>query len=152
MSRKLDYKEQIKSPKWQKRRLEILKRDNFTCQICGETEKQLHVHHTIYLSGKEIWDYNDYQLITLCEDCHKAEHELDFSNASFTNAIKAAKEKGITNYEIDLILFGLEDLDEFVDSESIQTLIKMRKRRRKIYNKMYKEAFKEYLKREGKEP
>ena len=64
----MNYQEQIKSPKWQRRRLEILNRDNFTCQICGCQEKTLNVHHLMYDKNKEIWDYDDWQLITLCED------------------------------------------------------------------------------------
>lgn len=74
MKKKLDYKEQLKSPKWQKKRLEIMQRDNFTCQICGETEKQLHVHHLTYLPGRNIWDYSAKHLITVCEECHEFEH------------------------------------------------------------------------------
>ena len=31
----LSYEEQIKSPHWQKRRLQILQCDNFACQILG---------------------------------------------------------------------------------------------------------------------
>jgi 5-methylcytosine-specific restriction endonuclease McrA len=35
------YSDQYKSPLWQKKRLEIMNRDKFTCQECGEKEKQL---------------------------------------------------------------------------------------------------------------
>lgn len=51
----MDYKEQIKSPKWQKRRLEIMQKDNFTCQLCGDTESMLNVHHLTYHKDKKIW-------------------------------------------------------------------------------------------------
>lgn len=61
----MDYKEQIKSPKWQKRRLEILQLDNFTCQICGDNEHTLNVHHLVYYKDKKIWEYEDWELITL---------------------------------------------------------------------------------------
>ena len=44
----MDYKEQIKSPKWQKRRLEIMQKDNFTCQLCGDTESMLNHDDCIY--------------------------------------------------------------------------------------------------------
>lgn len=66
----MTYAEQLKSPKWQKKRLEILERDNFTCTSCGGKEKQLHVHHGAYLSGVKVWDYEDSMLHTLCYDCH----------------------------------------------------------------------------------
>ncbi len=68
------YTEKLKDPRWQKKRLEVLERDNFTCRACGETEKTLHVHHLAY--SKEPWDVNMDDLLTLCEYCHNVAHEL----------------------------------------------------------------------------
>ena len=65
---------QIKSPQWQRRRLEVMQRDDFTCQMCGEKENTLHVHHLRYVNGRNYWEYDDWELITLCEECHSAEH------------------------------------------------------------------------------
>lgn len=42
------YSEKLKSPKWQKKRLEILQRDEFTCQHFNDKENTLHVHHIAY--------------------------------------------------------------------------------------------------------
>lgn len=64
------YAEQLKSPKWQRRRLEILSRDNFTCTLCKNSENTLHVHHKYYVSGLKPWEHEDEALTTLCEDCH----------------------------------------------------------------------------------
>lgn len=75
MQKKELYSELLKDPRWQKRRLEIMQRDNFTCQICGHSDKQLHVHHLCYDKYKMPWEHDDDELITLCEDCHKAEHD-----------------------------------------------------------------------------
>ena len=72
----MTYQEQIKHPKWQRKRLEILTRDNFTCIKCKETEKELHVHHRYYLDGRKIWEYDNNNLVTLCTDCHKYEHDF----------------------------------------------------------------------------
>ena len=47
-------------------RIDILKRDRFTCQLCLKYYKELHVHHI-------DWNHrnNDYKnLITLCQRCH----------------------------------------------------------------------------------
>lgn len=63
------YAERLKHPKWQKRRLEILHRDEFTCQLCGDTDSTLHIHHKVYRKC-EIWEYKDNELITYCELCH----------------------------------------------------------------------------------
>jgi hypothetical protein len=73
----MDYKEQIKHPKWQKKRLEILERDDFTCQCCLDTEYTLCVHHKRYIKNRMIWQYDNYDLITLCEDCHQSIHLWD---------------------------------------------------------------------------
>ena len=97
----MDYKEQIKSPKWQRRRLEILQRDDFTCQICGSQDKTLHVHHTTYEKGKMIWDYPDEMLLTLCEECHEYEHAL---NDSIDDILWSIKKRGVTNHEIYALL------------------------------------------------
>jgi len=70
------YSELLKDPRWQKRRLQILEKDNFTCQVCGDSTKTLHVHHMCYHRGMYPWDYSDEILITLCEECHKREEEL----------------------------------------------------------------------------
>lgn len=63
------YYEKLKDPRWQKKRLKIMERDDFCCQRCGESELTLNVHHLSY--GKNPWDVEDSELITLCEDCHK---------------------------------------------------------------------------------
>ena len=68
---KKTYLEKLKDPRWQKKRLEILERDNWTCKACGETEKTLHVHHIFYFPKKEPWEIENGFLITLCENCHK---------------------------------------------------------------------------------
>ncbi len=35
----------------------------------------MQVHHKRYIEGKEYWDYDDSDLITLCKDCHSNLHE-----------------------------------------------------------------------------
>ncbi len=70
MKPKTDYLD----PRWQKKRLEILQRDRFTCKYCESEEKTLHVHHKYYIKGRKVWDYHNSALITLCEDCHKDGH------------------------------------------------------------------------------
>jgi len=67
------YADKLKHPLWQKKRLEILQRDNWICQSCMDTSTTLNVHHKIYLPDKDIWDYPDYLLITLCDECHLKE-------------------------------------------------------------------------------
>ena len=70
---KSEYAQQLKSPEWKAKRLEILKRDDYKCTKCGETKK-LHVHHLSYTRGCNAWEYPNEQLITLCKGCHSEEH------------------------------------------------------------------------------
>lgn len=72
----MKYSDKLKDPRWQKKRLSILNRDKFTCQGCSIKDKTLHVHHFNYTEN-DPWDEADYNLITLCKDCHKIAHELD---------------------------------------------------------------------------
>jgi hypothetical protein len=70
-----EYSEKLRDPRWQKKRLEILERDKFTCQYCGHDDLTLTVHHKTYNKKTEPWEYPDDMLITLCEGCHKDETE-----------------------------------------------------------------------------
>lgn len=77
------YSEKLKHPKWQKKRLEILNRDKFTCQSCKAEDKTLHIHHFQYRNC-EPWEYDNKELITLCEKCHEHEEFLkSFTGSGF---------------------------------------------------------------------
>lgn len=69
------YSELLRDPRWDKKRKEILYRDEYTCQSCGETNCELHVHHKYYKNGLFPWEYHDDALITFCAECHDIEHE-----------------------------------------------------------------------------
>lgn len=71
----IPYWQKLQDPRWQKRRLEILKRDDHTCQLCGATDTTLNVHHAHYIKGREPWEYEDDLLKTLCRGCHEKWHE-----------------------------------------------------------------------------
>ena len=73
----MDFEKQIKHPKWQKKRLEILERDEYTCQSCGSNSDTLHVHHYLYDKNTLLRDYNNDYLTTLCEDCHNYWHKIN---------------------------------------------------------------------------
>jgi len=67
----MSYQSKLQNPKWQKKRLEILQRDDFKCLHCGCDNKELHVHHRWYQFGKDIWDYPNSCFETLCFECHE---------------------------------------------------------------------------------
>lgn len=72
MTKKPTYYEQLKDPRWQRKRLEVMERDGFECVVCGSGEKTLNVHHGYYEKGLAPWEYDSQTLWTICEDCHKA--------------------------------------------------------------------------------
>ena len=76
MKGNMEYSEKLKDPRWQKKRLEILERDDWRCQKCLDGNTTLHVHHRKYLPNSDPWDYPDHLLITLCENCHADEKEI----------------------------------------------------------------------------
>ena len=57
----------------------VLTRDDYTCQICGEKDTRLEVHHIQFRSkgGSDRMD----NLVTLCHDCHSKIHSgvLEFN-------------------------------------------------------------------------
>lgn len=70
---KVNYKDQLADARWQKKKCEILNRDNFTCCKCG-TKSNLNVHHISYDKGKLAWEYPNENFITLCKECHAYLH------------------------------------------------------------------------------
>ncbi len=82
---KVSYSNKLKNPKWQKRRLEIMQRDNFECKCCLSTTTELNVHHFNY--SKEPWESEDFELITICNNCHGIYHKIfdNFDKAIIAN-------------------------------------------------------------------
>ncbi len=77
---KIDYAALRLDPRWQRKRLEVMERDEFKCVACGDEGTTLNVHHAYYVTGRMPWDYPMFSLSTLCRNCHKERHterELD---------------------------------------------------------------------------
>ena len=72
---KTSYAEKLRDPRWQKKRLEVMSANEFHCEVCGDSESTLHVHHKEYFKGREVWDYEKEQLAVLCESCHESLHD-----------------------------------------------------------------------------
>lgn len=68
----MSYQSDLLDPRWQRRRLEIFQRDDFECVRCGASDRPLVVHHRSY--HLRPWDAPDFDLETLCDVHHKAEH------------------------------------------------------------------------------
>lgn len=106
---KMKYSEKLKDPRWQRKRLEVMQRDNFSCQYCGDDKTSLHVHHKSY-SGNP-WDAESEQLITVCKDCHSILEE--YKKESF-NVLKIIRAK-FGPHDSFYILFTREDGMRFLE-------------------------------------
>lgn len=80
-----NYKEKLTDPRWQKKRLKVLQRDDWSCRYCQSKEKSLHVHHLKYQNNP--WDIDDKYLITLCGECHEKYGEYMTNREMWKEAI-----------------------------------------------------------------
>lgn len=102
------YSEKLKDPRWQKKRLEVFERDKWKCRGCGADKTTLHVHHLVYEKGKEPWDYDIKELMTLCESCHELEREERSDAEHFL--LLELKKKGFLCYDIAVFSDMLHDM------------------------------------------
>jgi len=103
----MTYAEKLGDPRWQKKRLEIMKRDEFTCQKCGCKRRTLHVHHKEY-NGNDPWDYEDDKLIVLCNKCHE---NIDKKREIFTER-QAWKYMESNTSEYDLFEYNEDEANK----------------------------------------
>ena len=66
------------SPRWQRLKEKVLRRDDYLCQNCkryGKHKQAQHVHHVNPAEKYVTLRYNPYNLISLCQSCHNEMHE-----------------------------------------------------------------------------
>lgn len=98
---KVSYGEKLKNPLWQKKRLEIMQRDDFRCHQCLDSKSTLNVHHKKYIYGRDPWEYDNKYLVTLCDRCHDKYHKYwkDCEN----NLIDTLKNTSMQYYDLQII-------------------------------------------------
>ena len=105
LARKQTYRDDIRDPRWQRKRLNVMDRDHYTCQLCRSSSNYLNVHHLYYLPGHRIWEYENEALVTLCDDCHSFAHEeLPKISGLIAMAVLA---KGLDVVELDELISSL---------------------------------------------
>lgn len=72
-----DFFEKYRHPNWQEKRLRVMEAAGFKCRHCGDTETTLNVHHISYLKGRDPWEYENEELVCLCEACHEEMHSTE---------------------------------------------------------------------------
>ena len=105
----LTYSEKLLDPKWQRKRLEVLNRDEFKCCLCSDAKTTLHIHHKTYEKGKFPWQYELDNFQTLCKYCHVLAEF--FKNEKETILIA----KKIMYEEIDYICYDLLTKSNYIN-------------------------------------
>jgi hypothetical protein len=67
------YNQYLLTPKWKKKRDEVLQRDSYLCQSC-RSNRATEVHH---LSYKHAGDEPLFELVSVCKSCHDRITEMD---------------------------------------------------------------------------
>ena len=65
------------TPRWQRKRAAILRRDKYQCQECkryGRMRDAKEVHHIKHLDDYPELAFDDSNLISLCSACHRKMH------------------------------------------------------------------------------
>lgn len=98
------YAKKLRNPLWQKKRLDILNRDEWTCLLCFDKQTELQIHHQEYIKGKEPWEYEDSNFKTYCKHCHCVVEE--FKDKKLTPIITAKQFNKSGNYWILSTIFN----------------------------------------------
>lgn len=114
-----NYSELLRNPRWQKKRLQILERDNWSCLICGDKDKTLHVHHKFYIKGRSPWEYPDYYLSTLCHECHEEETRINKEESGILHDV--VSRCGLHSQGISSLAIALYELSKLSLSEDEMT-------------------------------
>jgi len=101
-----------------------MQRDNFTCQHCLSKDRTLVVHHKVYKIGRKYWEYDDNDLITLCERCHKCEHQSKDEFYETINDLKNSFERHGLSYGLLNALISDLDPDSLVVAEDFPKAVK----------------------------
>ncbi len=127
------YSDLLKDPRWQKKRLEILNRDEFECKYCNDDENTLHVHHIKYAKGNP-WDIDNKYLITLCERCHA---DFEESKAEFKEITNEILVKLSYDHYLEILEIVKYLLQQHKDPYSLSLLRKFTKTpTQETYNKL----------------
>lgn len=75
------------SSEWKKKRKEIMRRDNFSCKLCGKKEG-LQCHHVHSLDTNWELRLENSNIITVCSECHSDIHNNKYSEYYLLQQIK----------------------------------------------------------------
>ena len=100
---RLTYKQQLQTPEWKEKAMQIKKENGWKCQHCGKAQGNvdLTVHHTYYLSHQPMWKHPRCLLLCLCHGCHM--ERAKFEEVIYINIADWMQNK--SNQELSLLPF-----------------------------------------------
>jgi len=116
---------QYKTEEWRNFSREVKSARGKFCQSCRRQDVILHAHHSFYVPGRKLWEYEQQDMVVLCEGCHRELHaELQkfrkfvFTkmNATVASTINGALAVALDQY--DPLVFA-HALAEFVSTPSL---------------------------------
>lgn len=113
------YSDKLRTSEWQRKRLEILERDNFTCTFCKVPNLEVHVHHFYYIGGLKPYEYPNDMLTTLCYICHEREKKRSKVEAYLLNSLRM---KGYLAFDLLNLSTRIDTDNDF--NELIKSLLR----------------------------
>lgn len=82
----------------------VLQRDEYMCQLCKKTQRELHVHHVIWESqgGADVPE----NLLTLCKQCHDKVHKKHEVNQQVKELFQSLKKRYVHPTLLNTIMSG----------------------------------------------
>ena len=112
----MTYSEKLRDRRWQALAARVKEKANWKCEdpdCKSPPESNLQVHHVVYVSGFEPWDYDESMLIALCQHCHEYRQTLD-------NECRIMLGKALRNVPSRRLLKFTWSLIEAANKESLQ--------------------------------
>jgi hypothetical protein len=117
MNKTKTYAEKLRDPRWQEKRLRLFDKAEWTCELCERVrpEEGLQVHHPIYLTGLNPWDYPDEIMMTLCDSCHVDRQEVE--RQWFYKAAMAIRYKSTTELQ-EMPVWHMIETRKFIEKKN----------------------------------
>jgi hypothetical protein len=118
------YADLLRDPRWQKKRLKKLEDADWMCQPCHDESSMLSVHHKRYVKGRMPWEYDDIELVVLCQPRHDQTHVAKDIQSALLARLDVDGPMGID----DFFAYGAGAVaDWMADAELLTLLAKVEK-------------------------
>lgn len=117
---------------WQLRRLLIMQRDGFRCTKCKLPSTHLTVHHKKYQKGRDVWNYTDEYLTTVCNGCHIKIHAAQSIDSFYNKTEQELPEYQFPRHILDA--FGVPEVKK--SEPKAKKVKKPKKQKEEPYHKV----------------